>query len=263
MCVDCRGEFDAKVRVVLGVRIVPKSCSECSARHIAAYYEGEKLRKEAEEVEIRRNWLYSSGVPAHYQGKGFVQFDRVAQPKGYDACYDYANGLTRETFKGYRSLVLTSPGHWGVGKTHLVCAIAQQIIAAWPADGLRPVIVITESDLFARIQATFNAPKWDDPASPRETETSIVNILCRVPLLVLDDLGKVERADPRFVQRTLFAIVNGRYNNNLPMVVTANLTVERLRDYLGGENNEASLDRLLEMCGGKVIQMTGKSWRRA
>ncbi len=270
VCVDCHREFDARVRIILGVRMVAKGCPECSEKHITAFYQAEKARKQAEETETRRNWLYASGVPAHYQGNGFEQFDRSAQPKAFDACREYAKGLTRESIKGYHSLVLISPfksvaepGN-GLGKTHLVCAIAQHLIATWTIGGMRPVTVTTEPDLFARIQATFNAPKWDNDPSvpPRETETGIINLLCRVPVLVLDDLGKVERSDPRFVQRTLFAIINGRYNNKLPIVVTANMTIEQMRDYLGGESNQASLDRILEMCRGKIIQMAGKSWRR-
>ncbi len=264
VCADCRQEFDAKVLTFLGVKKVAKCCPECSHKNIVAFYEGEKTRTENEQAEMRRNWLYASGIPAHYHARTFDAFDRAAQPKAYDACLEYAKEFPQDSPGKYRSLVLTSPKAWGVGKTHLVCAIAHYVIDHRPTDSWRmcPVKVTTESELFARIQATFNRKPFEQEGPPAETESGIINLLCRVPLLVLDDVGKVERNDPRFVQRTLFAIINGRYNNDLPMVVTANLTDTQLREYLGGVDNQASLDRLLEMCDGKVIQMSGKTWRR-
>ncbi len=260
-------------RVLVG----PRYCPACLER-LGPEWEKARTKREAEanrqrEIEAterRRNWLYASGVPAHYQGRGFLAFDRSAQPGAYDLCKQYADGLTVDSYRGYRSLVLTSPyvsaaepGN-GVGKTHLACAIAQEMMGKWPTESWRmcPVTVTTESDLYLRIRATYSAPHYHGEGPPPETEQGIINIMCRVPLLVLDDLGKQAPADPRWSQSKLFDIINGRCNNRLPMVITANLSESGLRAYLGGSDNQAIIDRLIQMCGGEINVMSGKSWRR-
>jgi DNA replication protein DnaC len=261
-CSRCGQEYDAVVKTIMGVRYVTKGCPACADRYFAELEAAQQARIANEQAETRRRWYGKSGIPVRYIAKTFQTFERGAQPKAFDACLEYAGHFPQERAQGYPSLIMASPGAWGVGKTHLVCAIAHHLIANRPADEWRmcPVYFTTESDLFSRIQATF-APRNGDEA-PRETESAIINTLCRVPLLILDDLGKVARKDPTFVQTTLFKLINGRYNNDLPVVVTANMTDKQMREYLGGTDNEASLDRLLEMCGGRIIGMTGKSWRR-
>ena len=96
-----------------------------------------------------------------------------------------------------------------------------------------------------------------------EDENDVMKEMVETPLLVLDDIGKVERSDPRFVQRVLFGIIDGRYGNDLPIVLTSNLDPRRLEKYLGGAgSNEASMDRLIEMAGQDFIKMVGESYRR-
>jgi DNA replication protein DnaC len=47
------------------------------------------------------------------------------------------------------------------------------------------------------------------------------------------------------------------------MVITANLDGQGIREHLGaGRGNEASFDRLVEMTGGKFLEMKGASYRR-
>lgn len=163
---------------------------------------------------------------------------------------------------GYPSLALTSKKSWGVGKTHLACSIIHRILNRWDGEEIvNPVLFITEPDLFRSIRATYNFSY--DEKRWRESEEDIINRLCRVSLLVLDDVGKEETTDTRFVQRVLYAIIDGRYKNMLPMVITANLDKDGLASHLGGSRgNEASFDRLVEMCHGKIIQMDGVSYRR-
>jgi len=111
--------------------------------------------------------------------------------------------------------------------------------------------------MFRRIRATFNH------TVNKETEQDIYKLLTTIPLLVVDDIGKEEVSDPRFVQRVWFSVINGRYDNMLPIVITANLTPDEIAYHLGGSrNNEASFDRLYEMVGGVFWENEGKSYRR-
>jgi DNA replication protein DnaC len=192
----------------------------------------------------------------------FGTFEATRQAKAYKRCLEYAQGFNPAQPQGYPSLLMFSAGSWGVGKSHLSCAIIHHVLNKW--DGVpreRPVLFITEPQLFLRLKATFNVPDGD--RTWRETEDDVMKELTTVPLLVLDDVGKMEQSDMRFVQRTLFAVIDGRYSNQLPMVITANLDGQGIREHLGaGRGNEASFDRLVEMTGGKFHEMKGASYRR-
>jgi DNA replication protein DnaC len=47
------------------------------------------------------------------------------------------------------------------------------------------------------------------------------------------------------------------------VVITANKSDNELKKHLGGiDGDEATLDRLIEMCRGKIYQVDGQSHRR-
>ena len=82
-------------------------------------------------------------------------------------------------------------------------------------------------------------------------------------MLIIDDVGKEKRNDPKFVQRTLFKIIDGRYKGARPVVITANLNPTQLKRYLGaGGEDEASFDRLWGMTNGEFFNIEGESYRR-
>jgi len=167
-------------------------------------------------------------------------------------------------------MVMFSEASWGVGKTHLAGAIAHRILDRWQGDPFMcPVLFVSEPDILLQITATYNFNL--EEKQTRESESDIINRLIAVPLLIIDDVGKRKVSDLRFVQRIHFSIIDGRYKKLKPIVLTANLDSEGLGRYLGGINpaeartdgvDEATLDRLIEMCGGQFDKMDGKSYRR-
>ena len=240
-------------------------CPECQAKQQAEREAEERVAKDRTIREKREEWRRSCGIPPTYQGERFSTWKR-GRPgnvdKIYAICREYSENYRLLTPQGYRSLVLTSPRVWGLGKTHLVCSIAHRILDRWNGEEIRcPVYVTTEPDLMARIRATYNRVFYTGEGVPQETEEDVLKHVTRVPLLILDDVGKEEVADLKFVQRMLYRIINGRYNNNrLPVVITANMSEREFRQHLGGEN-EASSSRLYESCGGKFCELTGKDFR--
>ena len=101
-------------------------------------------------------------------------------------------------------LVLTGPS--GSGKTHLAAAIANRCI-----ERQQTTFFIMVADLLDHLRAAY-AP---DSAMPYD---ELFEQVRNVPLLVLDDLG-VHSATP-WAQEKLFQVINHRYNNALPTVVT-------------------------------------------
>ena len=113
-------------------------------------------------------------------------------------------------------LVLTGPS--GSGKTHLAVAIANRCI-----ERNQTAFFIVAADLLDHLRAAYSP---DNPVSYDELFEQVRN----VPVLVLDDLS-VAHATP-WAQEKLFQVINHRYNNALPTVVTVRGPLQRLDDAL-------------------------------
>lgn len=104
-------------------------------------------------------------------------------------------------------------GNYGSGKTHLAAAIANFAVEI----GL-PTIFITVPDLLDTLRYSFSAP--DESFEQRFEE------IRQAPLLILDDFGTQNAT--AWAQEKLFQIINYRYTNHLPLVVTTNLNINQI-----------------------------------
>ena len=265
-CIECGVEYEAHTGEVLGVKIEFGGgyCPKCRAVKLEEQDRKEAEQKHYEQETMRRQFMDESGIPMRFKGSRFTNFsinvDRSIISV-YHECKKFVEAFSFLNPRLSKSLVLYSSSVWGVGKTHLACAVANSIIAKWAGEIMRcPVYFITEPQLFLKVRATFN--RNHNEGQYQETEESIYKRLTTVPLLILDDVGKEDVSDPRFVQRVLFAIIDGRYQNMLPIVMTANLNPDELDAHLGGtRGNSASIDRLAEMTGNVFWEIRGKSYR--
>ncbi|MEK7281050.1 MAG: ATP-binding protein [Chloroflexota bacterium] len=88
--------------------------------------------------------------------------------------------------------------------------------------------------------------------SPEETPFQRkLNYYCKVPLLLLDDLGVEKMTEWRLEK--LDTIVNYRYENKLPLVVSTNLPFSQMSRRIA--------DRLLDKRIGKFVVLSGPSYR--
>jgi DNA replication protein DnaC len=121
-------------------------------------------------------------------------------------------------------------GGYGCGKTHLAAAIANFAVGR----GL-PTLFITVPDLLDSLRFAFSDPETTFEARFEE-------IRC-AELLVLDDFGTQNAT--AWAQEKLFQIVNYRYINKLPTVLTTNLMLDeiesRIRSRLQDETFVAHL----------------------
>ena len=113
-------------------------------------------------------------------------------------------------------LVLTGPS--GSGKTHLAVAIANRCI-----ERNQTAFFIVAADLLDHLRAAYSP---ESPVSYDELFEQVRN----VPVLILDDLS-LANATP-WAQEKLFQVINHRYNNALPTVVTVRGPLQRLDDAL-------------------------------
>ena len=275
ICTSCSKEYDAK-HITVFERDQDLSgglCYECRAKKDKERIAREKASLATEVNDKRAMWRNACGIPDKYQQATLEAFS-VYRPgnmkSSRDICQKYADGFPIDYLKhkkshgAYPSLVLFSTDVWGIGKTHLVCAIMHRILDRWNGERTGcPVMFVSEPELYLRIRATYNYTP--EEKKRLESEEDIMRGLLYTPLLVLDDVGKVPATDTRFVQRTLFAIINGRYNNLRPILLTSNMGAEHLERYMGNSGDEATFNRLEEMTGGikrGFVWMKGESYRK-
>lgn len=99
-------------------------------------------------------------------------------------------------------------GNYGVGKTHLAAAIANEALRHH-----MQVLFAVVPDLLDHLRSTFG------PSSEAAYDTRFEQIR-EAPLLVLDDLGT--ESTTQWAKEKLFQIINHRYNYAMPTVITSN-----------------------------------------
>ncbi len=184
----------------------------------------------------------ASSIPARYRG---VSFDR---PPVSDMARDLTARLAVQEARSYiqnldenlaRGKGLWFMGGTGTGKTTLGMLIASEALKAGKTVG-----IYFTPKLLTRIRQTYQEAEQENAyARFFERVTS-------VDLLYIDDLGSERRTD--WVVEQLYAVVNERYENQRPMLVTSNAAGEiidegqqQLEDQIG----RRTISRLIEICG--------------
>lgn len=134
-------------------------------------------------------------------------------------------------------------GGCGTGKNHLAAAIGNALLSIG-----KSVLVVTIPDLMLRFRETYQD-------GSKLSEASLMNDLCSVDLLILDDIG-VQRGNKN-EEVVLFQIVDRRLSGKKPVGMLTNLNDAELTDMLGIR----IMDRM-KMDGGMWINFDWPSYRR-
>ncbi|OBU03703.1 ATP-binding protein, partial [Morganella psychrotolerans] len=110
-------------------------------------------------------------------------------------------------------------GNPGTGKNHLAAAIGNQIV-----QNGKSILIATLPDLMMRMRETYQK-------NAKTTESQMINDLCEVDLLVLDDVG-VQRGNLN-EELIIFQVVDRRLSNKKPVGVLTNLNFDDLAKALG------------------------------
>ena len=171
---------------------------------------------------------------AAFQNQTFTTFD--AETPGLIEAVAAARAYAVQS-RGWLVLL----GSYGVGKTHLAAAIAH--MALEQGEGVLFVIV---PDLLDHLRSAF-APTSEVRYDARFEQVRTV------PLLILDDLG-TEAATP-WAREKLYQLLNHRYHERLPTVVTSNRSLDDLEPRLAS--------RLADWQLSQVIQIEARDYRTA
>ena len=143
----------------------------------------------------------------NFRPRGHVGL-RPALADSLEQAFNQAQMFAR-SHKGW----LLLSGGYGSGKTHLAAAIAN-----FSVDLGIPTLFITVPDLLDTLRFSY-----DDPNATFEQRFEEIR---NAPLLVMDDFGTQNATE--WAQEKLFQILNFRYINKLPLVVTTNLLLEEM-----------------------------------
>jgi len=190
----------------------------------------EEQAKQARELEAQKKWqeeqdwrnkLRRAGIPRRFYG---ANIEEIA-PEIRGLC------------EGQEGLFLH--GSAGTGKTHLAVALLKH-------RGLDRGSFTTVPGLLLEIRSSFK-----DHAEC--SEESIIDHYSAAKPLVMDDLG-VEKAS-EFAMQTLYLIIDHRYANLNPPIITSNLSLGEIANKVG----DRIASRIAEMC--KIIELKGKDRR--
>lgn len=108
-------------------------------------------------------------------------------------------------------------GPVGSGKTFLAAAIANTLI-----ESKFQVLFLIVPDLLDELRATYKS---------EINELDLLDTARTIPILILDDLGAHNYTD--WTRNRLYSIINYRMNEQLPTVITSNLSLDEMEEYLG------------------------------
>lgn len=149
-----------------------------------------------------------AGIPEKYHGSTFETFDAM----------DGKERALAEALAWHGECSVVLCGLWGVGKTHLACAMALSQIRK-----NRPVRFEDVKGFLDELKARFGTDQVQ-PYYERVADFPGV--------LVLDDLGAEQ--DSEWVEAQLRALLNRRYSRRLTTIVTTNLGYSEIGKRLGG-----------------------------
>ena len=206
----------------------------CDCEEAAAYWEEydaglqqrEEEKRAKEKQDLHNAYISSliggSRMKKRFQTRTFENFEvSDINMKAYEVAKDYADNFEQFARAG---VGIYFEGSYGTGKTHLAAAICMQLLQ----QGKR-CICQTSIDMMSDIKSTF------DPDSI-VSEGDMLKRYKTAALLVVDDLGKENPTD--WSTATLYDILNARYEDLLPTVITTNYNTSALVDRLTPKGKE-------------------------
>lgn len=181
----------------------------------------------------------SSHLTDTFQRKKFADFHTdgaACIQEAYDAAVGYVQRFEQIRHSQQNSIALL--GRSGSGKTHLLMAITNRLQSAGVSVMYFP---------------------WVDGINDLRDDFDLlqrkIRLLQTIDVLFIDDLFKGREEPTPWQIEQLFAVVNYRYMNHLPMLISSERDIESLCRRPTGD--EAIGTRILERCSDYLVVLSG------
>ena len=234
-CEKCRDPIQKDIVILNVLRRVPIVCS-CRKKEL----EQKAIEDENKEKQIRLNSIFKNSLlDEKFLKCTFKNWDHnKGSEKVFKICSKYADNFKIAKDNNLGLLIHGEPGN---GKTHAVSCIANYLLEK----GV-PVVCVSISKMLERIKETYNS-------YGKEGEETVLRSFSNADLLIIDDLGTEQISE--WSQAKIYNIIDARYRNELPIIVTTNIKVSDLEEMY----HKRTYDRLMEMC--TPVLSDGKSIR--
>lgn len=199
------------------------------------------------EVKLYKKILESSGITEAFLERNFDNFipKNVNSKTAKDVAIDYVNKF--EIIRKSKNNSIAFLGQVGSGKTHLSIAIANELM---------------KRNIGVRyMQYREDITRIKQVAMDEESYSREISKYKNATVLLIDDLYKnatyknqrtgyesLNDAD----KRAMFEIVNYRYFNNAPIIISSEYFMSDIIDF-----DEGIGSRIVEMCKGHIFEMRG------
>lgn len=213
----------------------------------------EIVHKEEEERIERRNQQLADAKVVALLGKRYANasFDKAKitddNQQAYKVAKSYAEKYEKMLDNGYGFYVY---GNTGCGKTHLLACVCNYLL-----EHDQRCIFTTLTDILNEIRSTY---------SRYQSADTVIEKYAKIPFLFLDDFGKEgykkTNGELGWLDEMLFTIINKRYNNMLPTIISSNHAPTEIMDK--GNYDDALVDRIMSM-STRIVNMKGENLRRS
>lgn len=220
-------------------------CSKCEDRELVIEIRnGQEVAVpcECRHQKIIDRLIKNSGLTDELKKKTFSNFKISKATKAmFDIAYSYVKEF--DLVRNERPNGVAFTGTVGTGKTHLLAAIANNLLAK-----MVPVLFINTPNLLAELLTA----QFSEDRTEMERKIGLVS---NVDVAIFDDLAKEKVSE--WGQTQYYRIINYRYLEGLPTLFSSNCDFDQLSDKLG----EATMSRLYEMTRERVANIKADDYR--
>jgi len=237
---DKHGDYEEQAATIFGMQL-SAGCPLCAEERDVELSRAEAETRAREATTQRALRLAEMNIEPEYFD---ASFDNFATPTPE---LQHALSRVRDLVAG-RIQKIVMLGTNGTGKTHLACAAVQAL-------GGR---ILTMYEISTAIRASYTA-------MAKHTELEIVDVLARLPLLAIDEIGRTKGGDAE--ANWLSYIIDKRHTRRLPLILISNKHARKdcptggcagcLENYIG----EDIMSRLVQ--GGVMLKFSGDDWRKS
>lgn len=201
-------------------------------------YQDSIISCKCQELEkVKRKWKAAGINPEqtkHTFGS-YIPYNRITEI-AKDTAIEYYKNFDQIKNARYNSIAFL--GQVGSGKTHLTIALAVNFFQ----NKKIPVSYMPYRNVITSIKQNM---------LDKEYYIKLMSKYQTAKVLLIDDLfkGKITDSD----KNIMFEIINHRYLNYLPIIVSSEFTAERLLDF-----DEAVGSRIIQMCKDYTVEIRGK-----